>query len=343
MSTSEARQIRDTAARQRLMDRLESASRRGEPFVPSEPRDAMWLRRHAGLDGVLEIERGVFARGDGWAELSVREKAILRIKGLAAAHPTWGFWGYNAALIHGLEVPNDLLGAYYLVQTGIRMSLNFGIRLTRPQSAGDLELIDGVKVTSFWRTVEDCLLHAPFSFGLAIADSALRVSGATRKELLTRLDADCKSRNGYRRARVIASYANGLSENGGESRFRAFFIVYGFAVPRLQVEFVDPLDADRTFRVDYLWELDDGSSLIGELDGLDKYIVGDGVDARADAAAFSAERQRESRLTLLGHRVLRFSFNELKDPKSLIAKLTVAGVPRDQTRSEEWSRCWNGK
>ena len=54
------------------------------------------------------------------------------------------------------------------------MTLSSGCRLLRPQMAGTLERVDGVRVTSFWRTVKDCLLRAPFSYGLAIADSALR-------------------------------------------------------------------------------------------------------------------------------------------------------------------------
>ena len=343
MSASLERRARDTAARQRLMDRLESAASHGEPFVPEEPRDAMWLRRHAGLDGVLEVERGVFALREGWSGLSAIERKMRKVRGLSIAHPTWGFWGYDAALFWGLEIPNDLLGNYHVVQTSMRVSLHDGACLMRPRAAGKLESVDGVRVTGFWRTVEDCLLRAPFSYGLAIADSALRVADATREELLERLLADSKTRRGYRRARAIASYANGLSENGGESRFRAFFIVYGFAEPRLQVEFADPLEKGRTFRVDYLWELEDGELLIGELDGLEKYVSGEGADARVDVSAFAAERRRESHLTLLGHRVLRFSFDELKDPRALIEKLAIAGVPRDQRRSDEWSRRWNGE
>lgn len=342
MSASAERQARDTKARKRLLGRLREAADENRAFVPSEPRDAMWLRRHLGLDGVLEVERGVFTLAEIWNGLSSRERALFRIKGLASAHPTWGFWGYDAALLWELELPNDLLGNYHIVQTSVRMSLSLGICLMRPQAAGELELVDGVHATSFWRTVEDCLLRAPFSYGLAIADSALRLSGETRNDLLARLDSDCSARRGYRRARAIASYADGSSENGGESRFRAFFIVYGFAEPVLQAEFADPLEKGRTFRVDYLWELEDGGLLIGELDGLDKYVAGEGSDAKADVEAFAAERQRESHLTLLGHRVLRFAFDELKDPRTLIEKLEIAGVPRDRGRSEEWSRRWNG-
>ena len=125
--------------------------------------------------------------------------------------------------------------------------------------AGALERVDGVRVTSFWRTVEDCLLRAPFSYGLAIADSALRAKGVSRGDLCERLRADCEGRRGYCRAQGGASYADGLSENGGESRFRAFFIAYSFPVPELQVEFRDPLDPSQAFHVDYFWRLEDGT------------------------------------------------------------------------------------
>ena len=98
------------------------------------------------------------------------------------------------------------------------MPLSAGCRLLRPRVACALEQVDGVRVTPFWRTVEDCLLRAPFSYGLAIADSALRAKGVSRDDFCERLRMDCEGKRGYRRAQVIASYADGLSENGGESR-----------------------------------------------------------------------------------------------------------------------------
>lgn len=203
--------------------------------------------------------------------------------------PIGRFGGYDAALLWGLEVPNDLLGPQYLVKTGCSVPLSAGCRLLRPQAAGVLEQVDGVRVTPFWRTVEDCLLRAPFSYGLTIADSALRAKDVSRGDLCERLRVDCEGRRGYRRAQVIASYADGLSENGGESRFRAFFIAYGFPVPELQVEFRDPLDPSQVFRVDYFWQLEDGTCVIGELDGKGKYTLQSG-EVRESVDPFVAER-----------------------------------------------------
>lgn len=215
---------RNTLARNRMLARLTEAAEQGVLLVTHDNAELMWLRRHVGTDDIAEPEPYLFCFQHDWDALTPTERALRAIKGLAEFHPDWAFWGYDAALLWGLEVPNDLLGPRYLVKTGCSVPLSAGCRLLRPQAAGALEQVDGVQVTSFWRTVEDCLLRAPFSYGLAIADSALRAKGVSRGDLCERLRADCEGRRGYRRAQVIASYADGLSENGGESRFRAFFM-----------------------------------------------------------------------------------------------------------------------
>ena len=333
---------RNTLARNRMLARLKGATEQGALLVTHNNAELMWLRRHVGTDDIAEPEPYLFCFQHDWDSLTPPERALRTIKGLAEFHPDWAFWGYDAALLWGLEVPNDLLGPRFLVKTGCSAPLSGGCRLLRPQAAGALERVDGVWVTPFWRTVEDCLLRAPFSYGLAIADSALRAKGSSRDELRERLRADCDGRRGYRRAQVIASYADGLSENGGESRFRAFFIAYGFSVPELQVEFRDPLDPSQVFRVDYFWRLENGTCVIGELDGKGKYTLQAG-DGRKSVDPFVAERQRESHLTMLGHKVLRFTFDELKDPGKLVEKMRLAGIPQRADLAEEWRRQWYGR
>ena len=333
---------RNTLARNRMLARLKDSAERGVLLTTHDNAELMWLRRHVGTGDIAEPEPYLFCFQHDWDSLTPSERALQTIKGLAKFHPDWAFWGYDAALLWGLEVPNDLLGPRFLVKTGCSAALSSGCRLLRPQTADALERVDGVRVTPFWRTVEDCLLRAPFSYGLAIADSALRAKGSARDELCERLRADCEGRRGYRRAQVIASYADGLSENGGESRFRAFFIAYGFPVPELQVEFHDPLDPSNVFRVDYFWRLGNGTCIIGELDGKGKYTLQTG-EGREPIDPFVAERQRESHLTMLGHKVLRFTFNELKNPGKLVEKMRLAGIPQQADLAEEWRRQWCGR
>ena len=90
------------------------------------------------------------------------------------------------------------------------------------------------------------------------------------------------------------------------------------------------------------WRLEDGTCVIGELDGKGKYTLQNG-EGRESVDPFVAERQRESHLTMLGHKVLRFTFNELKDPGKLVEKMRLAGIPRQAELAEEWRCQWYGR
>ena len=263
---------RNTLARNRMLARLTEAAEQGVLLVTHDNAELMWLRRHVGTDDIAEPEPYLFCFQHDWVVLTPAERALRTIKGLAEFHPDWAFWGYDAALLWGLEVPNDLLGPRFLVKTGCSVPLSAGCRLLRPQAAGALEQVGGVRVTPFWRTVEDCLLRAPFSYGLAIADSALRAKGMSRDDLCERLQADC---------------------------------------------------------------------VIGELDGKGKYTL-QNDEGREWVDPFVAERQRESHLTMLGHKVLRFTFDELKNPGMLVEKMRLAGIPQRADLAEQWKRQWCG-
>ena len=58
---------------------------------------------------------------------------------------------------------------------------------------------------------------------------------------------------------------------------------------------------------------------------------------------FVAERQRESHLTMLGHKVLRFTFDGLKNPGKLAEKIRLAGIPQRVDLAEEWRCRWYGR
>ena len=82
--------------------------------------------------------------------------------------------------------------------------------------------------------------------------------------------------------------------------------------------------------------------MIGELDGKGKYTLQDG-GGRESIDPFVAERQRESHLTMLGHKVLRFTFDELKNPGKLAEKMRLAGIPQRVDLAEEWRCRWYGR
>lgn len=122
-------------------------------------------------------------------------------------------------------------------------------------------------------------------------------------------------------------FADGNSENGGESFARGVMIEEGFLPPRLQVEIPDPVEPGRMYRVDYLWETD-GGVIVGELDGRDKLADPALRKGKSMADVLRDERTRESRLTATGAKVMRFSFKDVLDRKRFVRMLEAFGVPR---------------
>lgn len=125
----------------------------------------------------------------------------------------------------------------------------------------------------------------------------------------------------------MASYADARSQSGGESIARGVMIQEGFVVPELQVAFPDVLEPWRTFCVDGAWILEDGTKLVWEFDGKDKYtrFAGEHGDA---VERMMHERQRESRLTAVCDAVIRFDYRTLMTPGALARLLDAYGVPR---------------
>lgn len=104
----------------------------------------------------------------------------------------------------------------------------------------------------------------------------------------------------------------------------------------LQREFQDPLDSQKTYRVDFVFELASGKIVIGEFDGRGKYedpaLLGD----RTAIDVLREERQRESHITLLGMPVLRFTWNDVRQKGRLAEMLRKAGVTPDTLAGRDY-------
>lgn len=120
---------RNTLARNRMLARLTEATEQGALLTTHDNAELMWLRRHVGTDDIAEPEPYLFCFQHDWGVLTPAERTLRTIKGFAEFHPDWAFWGYDAALLWGLEVPNDLLGSRFLVKTGCSVTLSGGCRI----------------------------------------------------------------------------------------------------------------------------------------------------------------------------------------------------------------------
>lgn len=311
------------------IDRLlgEAEGRSSCVALASGPDRRALQRRAANPDSAIFSPRaGLFARRHFWDALRPDGRALAVMRGLALLHPTWVFCGVSAAIAHGLPVSYHQLARTHVV-CGRRSRSRSAPGIVRHQIDGDIsQLIDGLAVTSFRRTVFDCLATLPFDEALAVADAALRRLKLQRgcfAEELADAYAGCR---GVGRALDVLAWAEPLAENGGESIARARMIMLGAEVPRLQIELPNPEEPRRPYRVDYCWRDHLGRPVFGELDGLGKYEDEELMGGRDFFGVVMDERDREALLSIYHPGMLRFSLAEARRPAFLRRRLSLFGV-----------------
>jgi hypothetical protein len=101
----------------------------------------------------------------------------------------------------------------------------------------------------------------------------------------------------------------------------------GFPIPELQVDFSDRRGFIGT--VDFWWP---DQQLIGEFDGVAKYIRLEYTSGRSAAEVVVDEKNRENRLRARGPRVTRWDWSIAKSPALLLEHLTGAGLSSSRRR-----------
>lgn len=315
-----------------LGERFDEVEHMGRWLHPDDAAERCLLSRGVAKGVYVVPARGFYARRAAFESLSIRERALRTVRSLAAAHPDWLFCAFSAAMLHGLQVPFALLDKAHIVQAWSRTRTSSVVcRHAYSIEQCDCDIQLGVRVTSICRTLLDCLCIASFREGLAIADSALRWGGIERAELEQYVAEKGRHRKGLNNARRVLRYSDGRSENGGESIARAVMIEHGFVVPELQTEVIDPMDPMNPKRCDFSWKFPDGQLILGELDGMGKYVRdcnGDLRDVEGVAREMSRERTREAHLNLTNAKVVRFTFNQVLDEGYFERLLLTAGVPK---------------
>jgi hypothetical protein len=167
----------------------------------------------------------------------------------------------------------------------------------------------GAKVTTAARTVVDLARTLPFMEAVVVADSALRTSKTTRRELERVVDA-CGRRPGIGQARHVVAFSDGRAESALESCARVTFDTFGLEPPEIQVTIRGP---GFVFRVDFCWT---ASKTIAEADGLAKYAV---------QADLLAQFRRDRLLRDAGYKVVHFTWRELLEtPDVVVARVRSA-------------------
>lgn len=311
-----------------------------EAFAAAETRDMCLcvksdrtkrlLDRRAEAGTVVAPFPHVYARDSYWRSLSPGAQALQVVRAAAALHPAWVFCGTSAAIAHGLQVSEPEPSVVHILDTKGgkgHQSKHVARHRLHADDSEKFDVVAGVKATPLDRTIADCLRTLSMPAGLAVADSALRDYGLTREDLVGFVRAQSRVRGSQQAIQTIG-WADGRSENGGESVARGIMIELGFCVPELQVLVEDPSHPGCEFRVDYVWETGVARPIFGELDGAAKYADRGAAGEKISGKALLAERRRESRLTLCNASIMRFSFEEAKNRPFFRVLLERYGVPR---------------
>ena len=324
-----------TEVRQRINRQLDEAELAGSCLVPSAEKD-----RKALLDRGLELIQpifGLFTRRAVWRSLTPPQRTLSLMRGIAQSHPSWNFCGTSAAVAHGLPVTWSLLTHVEVATHSSGRSVP-GIRMRR-LSERHATMQNGLRLTTLWRTVFDCLVELNLPDALAIADAALRRTGMTASWLVDHLRRSYRGHRGLRRALEIAALADGRSESGGESIARATMHELGFATPQIQVWFEDPLEPGKWFRVDFAWLTNDGQLILAEMDGRAKSMLPEFTSGRDTARVLQDERLRESHLTALRPAIIRFNYDDVLDREKFERRLESYGVPRCEDQLQQLPEC----
>ncbi len=282
------------------------------------------IRRAVAKGTLVRLRRGRYRRArpsdtlpipqwpDGEAEL--RHRYLLRAAlpfapGTVASH-------HSAAILHGLPMPNRILGKVSMLRPGSGQGTCTSTRQLRRAAlpASDIVEIGGIPATSLPRTVIDVARTLPFADAVPVVDAALHAAPSPdllRSTLLAQL---AHRQSGNAAARRAVLFADSRAESPGESRCRAAFELAGLPIPELQFEITNA-EGEFVARTDFRWP---GLPLVGEYDGMVKYR-GDGA-----GSALWDEKRREDRIRELGWDMVRFIHTDLADLGRLRARLQQA-------------------
>lgn len=299
-------------------------------LVPRTQAKLKRLQRAAERGYLVEVAPSVFARTDYWCDLKPARRMCHIMAALQTLHPSWVFAGPSAAVAWGMPVSNRYLDKVWVATSRKAHAQVLDYRRSIIVTGVEPTTKGGLSLTPLARTVGDCLRIMDFRAGLAVADSSLRLTGASKEALAQDIASQCKRMTGSSRMRAIVGLADARAESGGESIARATMLELGLAIPDLQLCFDDPLAPGEEYRVDFAWSAPQGRFIVGELDGFEKYESPAMRRGRTVGQVIEDEHRRQTHLEACPEvvRVVRFGFSDIMHDSGFLELLVGCGVSR---------------
>jgi hypothetical protein len=293
--------------------------------------------RHAGAEAGLyravdagrltRLATGVYLPSATWRDLGPDERFVARVRAVALRHPDHApFCGLTAAALWRLPAVIPWPPVVEVAagdQNGGRSRAD--IRRRSGREVDEVAIVDGLRVTGLARTLSDVARWSPATVAVPMIDAALagRAGGEVDREALeAEWMRGAGDRGAVRAGRALAA-ADAGSGSPGESLSRVVIAALGFPPPVLQRRF-DDADGLIGF-VDFWWP---EHRLIGEFDGVAKYVREEFADGRSSGEIVVAEKRREDRLRATGPRMARWGWAEARSPRLLERALRGAGLPQ---------------
>lgn len=265
------------------------------------------LRRLKRRGELVHVRRGSWVRGPDHGELTPEQRHSRLVVAVASAvGPPAVVSHTSAAVLHGLPVWSSGLGRVHLTRsrsTGAQRRSDVEVHSATLESA-DVQVVNGLAVTSLARTVADLGRRLPFEQAVASGDRAAAL-GLDFGNLEAVLDG-MQRWPGVCQARRVADFLDARSESVGESVSRVRIAEEGLPSPIPQREIFDQ-DGVLIGRADFAWEQ---YRTIGEFDGKAKY--GDLLQpGQLPSDVLFAEKLREDALRDAGWQIVRWIWADL--------------------------------
>lgn len=277
---------------------------------------------------LIRPHRGSYLATGQWNRLSETDKYAMRIIGAITAGRENPIVSHiSAAVLWGAPVIGPLpLPVHVLTTVASGTRTEHGFRKHASDFHDDLEVRGELRMTGLVRTLADVATDATFLTAVGVLDWALAEKKVDKSAILEDL-ARRAVRSGSRRAERAVAFADGRSGSPGESLSRVRILEGGFPTPELQHRVVDRDGGIGV--VDFWWP---EHRLIGEFDGIAKYIRERYTEGRDAAEIVIAEKRREDRLRATGARVSRWTWDVAWEHYGLYAHLLSAGLPSSHRR-----------
>lgn len=285
--------------------------------------DTRGVRRAAERGRLIRPHRGSYLATGQWNQLTELDRYTLRIIGAITSGRENPIVSHvSAAVLWGAPIIGPLPSLVHVlatVEAGTRTE--HGFRKHATPHRFDLERRGELRMTSLVRTLVDVAVDAPFLTAVGVLDWALAAHPVTKAELVECLDRLGLQR-GRRRAERAIDFADARAGSPGETLSRVRIHEAGFPAPDLQHPIVD---SEGLVGVGDFWWPE--QNLLGEFDGIAKYIREEYAQGREPADVVLAEKRREDRIRATGPRVTRWDWSIAWPQYGLYAHLLAAGLP----------------